>query len=253
MLIPPRNFTSTPSTSKNRISSDKNNSSSLDFQPKNSSAISGQALPLCLRPLPIHLSQDILAINIVFICYYREGELMNTKTRNSKMGQAQVHGQTFLSAHSIISISKRSAINNDNSYAKFFKSTWSRFYITHLHNPSVLTTHSYKPITILDNGKHALWPLHFRKKRGIIIGIRDTKTAPRNPSGWIFHAVSIYHGIRIPFIWYSPTKDVGKIGERSIGFIVCICNYLDYLIFQKDKLLVSSSKRKNKMARLLEM
>ncbi|KAG9307639.1 hypothetical protein G9A89_023204 [Geosiphon pyriformis] len=47
----------------------------------------------------------------------------------------------------------------------FSKSTWNCLYVTHLHNPSMLTTHRYKPITILDNDKRTLWPLHFEKKR----------------------------------------------------------------------------------------
>ncbi|KAG9293329.1 hypothetical protein G9A89_007575 [Geosiphon pyriformis] len=39
------------------------------------------------------------------------------------------------------------------------------FYIIHLCNPSMLTTHRYKPTTILDNDMRALLPLNFKKKR----------------------------------------------------------------------------------------
>ncbi|KAG9306757.1 hypothetical protein G9A89_005657 [Geosiphon pyriformis] len=82
----------------------------------------------------------------------------------------------------------------------FSKTTWNRFYVTYLYNPSMLTTHLYKPTTILDNDKHVLWPLDFEKK-GII---------------------SIVPGVHTPFTWYSPAKGVDEIGKRSIGRIIRI-------------------------------
>ena len=46
----------------------------------------------------------------------------------------------------------------------FSKSMWNHFYVTYLHNPSMLSTHHHKPIVTLDHDKHDLWPLHFEKK-----------------------------------------------------------------------------------------
>jgi len=155
----------------------------------------------------------------------------------------------------------------------FSRSTWNRFYVTHLHNSSMYTLHRHKPTTI-DNNKRALWPLHFEKKRknnkwpiphkiscdGKLTYFRQTNEWK---FAWIYetekklhetqvdgsiYAVSIDPGVRTPFTWYSPTKGVGKIGEHDIGKIVRLCIHMDGLSSKKDKLASSTSKRKKKKA-----
>src|SRR3954451_1247812 len=66
-------------------------------------------------------------------------------------------------------------------------------------------------------------------------------------------AVAIDPGVRTPFTWYSPSKGVGKIGEHDIGRITRLCHKMDDLISRKDKCAASSSKRKQKKARRLNM
>ena len=155
---------------------------------------------------------------------------------------------------------------------------WNRFYVTYLHNPSMLSTHRHKPVVTLDHDKRDLWPLHFEKKR------RNNKwpvphkitsdckiTYIRKTNEWKFswvyemqkqlretqadgsvHAVSIDPGVRTPFTWYSPTKGVGKIGQYDIGRIIRLCKYMDNLHSIRDKLAASNSKRKNKKALRLD-
>jgi IS605 OrfB family transposase len=65
------------------------------------------------------------------------------------------------------------------------------------------------------------------------------------------HAVAIDPGVRTPFTWYSPTKGVGKIGQYDIGRIIRLCQHMDNLISRRDKLALSSSKRKQNKARRL--
>src|SRR4051794_31934373 len=66
-------------------------------------------------------------------------------------------------------------------------------------------------------------------------------------------AVAIDPGVRTPFTWYSPSKGVGKIGEHDIGRITRLCHKMDDLISRKDKCAASSSKRKQKKARRLNI
>jgi putative transposase len=155
---------------------------------------------------------------------------------------------------------------------------WNRFYITYLHNPSMLSAYRHKPVTTLDHDKRALWPLHFEKKcknnkwpllHKIMSDCKLTYLWKTNEwkFAWVYetrkqlrktqadgsiHAVSIDPGIRTPFTWYSPTKGVGKIGGNDIGRIVRICKYMDDLISKKDHLATSTSKRKKKKAKRLE-
>ncbi|KAG9304551.1 hypothetical protein G9A89_020115 [Geosiphon pyriformis] len=101
-----------------------------------------------------------------------------------------------LSAHYHFELEKIMIIYAQN----FLKSTWNRFYVTHLHNLSIITPHLYKPTTILDNDKHAFiskkkrhndrWPIlhkrmpdrkltYYRKiNERSCLGIQDAKTAP---------------------------------------------------------------------------
>ena len=156
----------------------------------------------------------------------------------------------------------------------FSKSTWNRFYVTHLHNPSMLSA----PPTIILDDKRDLWPLHFEKKRHnnkwpvphrITSDCKLTYIRKTNEwkFSWVYetqkqlcetqadssiHAVSIDSGVRTPFTWYSPTKGVGKIGQYDIGRIICLCKHMDNLHSIKDKLAASSSKRKKKQASRLD-
>ena len=66
------------------------------------------------------------------------------------------------------------------------------------------------------------------------------------------HAVLIDLGVRTPFTWYSPMKGVGKIEEHDIGHIVRLCAYMDKLLSQKDRFILSTSKRKKRKAIRLE-
>ncbi|KAG9285968.1 hypothetical protein G9A89_022644 [Geosiphon pyriformis] len=113
----------------------------------------------------------------------------------------------------------------------FSKSTWNRFYVTHLHNPSMLTTDRYKPTIVLVD---------------VCLGLRDAKAALRNPSGWLGSCNPHWSCRPYTFYMYSPTEGVGKF-KRSIGYIARILRYLDDFICKKYKLLVSYSKCNNKM------
>ncbi|CAB5381163.1 unnamed protein product [Rhizophagus irregularis] len=89
-----------------------------------------------------------------------------------------------------------------------------------VHPVDVYTSHRHKSTTILNSNQHALYLLHFEKKRKnnnlIFVKKNEWKLA------WIYeiqkqlretqadssiHAVSIDPGVRAPFTWYSPTKD----------------------------------------------
>ena len=99
------------------------------------------------------------------------------------------------------------------------------------------TSHCYKPTTILNSNKHALWPLHFKKKHKnnkwpiphkISCDSKITYFHQTNEwkLAWVYetqkhfceiqvevHVVSIDPGVHTSFTWYSSTKGAGKIGE----------------------------------------
>ena len=196
-----------------------------------------------------------------------EALIAKNEVINRNIQRAQNESVSSLSLRTCKNLRQTITIRAQN----FSRSTWNRFYITHLHNSSMYTSHRHKPTTI-DNNKRALWPLHFEKKRknnkwpiphkiscdGKLTYFRQTNEWK---FAWIYetekklhetqvdgsiHAVSIDPGVRTPFTWYSPTKGVGKIGEHDIGKIVRLCMHMDGLSSKKDKLASSTSKRKKK-------
>jgi IS605 OrfB family transposase len=158
----------------------------------------------------------------------------------------------------------------------FAQMPWSRFYVSYLHTSEIqLSCKRHKPLDHDD--ERPLWPLHFETKRKnnkwpvphkVSSDCKLTFTRRTNEwtLAWVherrkqhrdtqadgsIHAVSIDPGVRTPFTWYSPTKGTGKIGNRDIGRVVRLCQYMDDLISRMDRLKASSSKRKQRKAKRL--
>ncbi|RUP47250.1 hypothetical protein BC936DRAFT_145940 [Jimgerdemannia flammicorona] len=97
----------------------------------------------------------------------------------------------------------------------------------------------HKPLILIYEDQCTLWSFHFKKK------YKNNKW----PS--LYKIMSDY---KLTYLWktdihiYSPIKGIDKIRQYDIGYIVCLCQHVDNLIFRKDKLVSSNSKHKQKKA-----
>ncbi|CAG8580437.1 6062_t:CDS:2 [Cetraspora pellucida] len=213
------------------------------------------------------LSQDILAINTVFICRmqgrraarYRKERKKKKDDNCSKNKETKTRDELEQNI-----VDQDRCFFNTNKQKEWIKPQMlkdklelyldiedEKFRKTCMWDESIDEALTARTNIIQNNLKDVKKSsLSFKSKKDL----RQTmsKQARIRETQDVIHAVSIDPGVRTPFTWYSPTKGAGKIGNRDIGRIYRLCKYMDDLISRKDKLSNSKSKRKKKKASRLD-